>query len=192
VIEFNAPDQTLHPVFEISTSPLSMFYVPIVRTLQQESAALVKRVRKTVQLNADGHESVYVKVNLIPQERVMKYVPIGNYKWCVQPSRKSFFLADIYWHVGVPLRSTHATSTTPSRSWSSWPTDARSTSACSSQRLSARLLTLRALPPSPSLEILGAPVTLKAPSALGTLIPENINKLTQMLDKIGLKPSKWF
>jgi hypothetical protein len=35
-------------------------------------------------------------------------------------------------------------------------------------------------------------VTLKAPSALGTLIPENINKLTQMLDKIGLKPSKWF
>jgi hypothetical protein len=137
VIEFNAPDQALHPVFEISTSPLSMFYVPIVRTLQQASAALVKRVRRHVQLDADGLEMVNEEVTEIPQERVMKYVPIGNYKWCVRSLAKPSVSLRQIGFVGVPLRSTPATSTTPSRSWSSWPTDARSTSACSSQSLSA-------------------------------------------------------
>ena len=40
-----------------------------------------------------------------------------------------------------------------------------------------------------SLEIAGKPVKLQLSTALGSLIP---NSFKGMLDKIGIKPSKWF
>ena len=31
----------------------------------------------------DGNEVVTEFVEQVPQERVLKYLPVGNYKWCV-------------------------------------------------------------------------------------------------------------
>ncbi|KAI0003310.1 PhoD-like phosphatase-domain-containing protein [Russula compacta] len=72
-IEFNPPNKAgigSHVVREFSTSPLSMFYVPLVRTLRAASEAVVPRTRLRIEV-----------VEEVPMERVLKYLPIGNYKW---------------------------------------------------------------------------------------------------------------
>lgn len=38
-------------------------------------------MRSTVQ--EDGNEVVIESVEQVPRERVLKYLPVGNYKWCV-------------------------------------------------------------------------------------------------------------
>lgn len=86
-IEFNAPAPAdgapAHPVFEISTSPLSMFYVPFVRTLKMESQEKVERVHRVVTVDEEGIERVAEHVEEVPQEKVLKYIAQGNYKWLV-------------------------------------------------------------------------------------------------------------
>jgi alkaline phosphatase D len=79
-IEFNSKD-AYNPVFEFSTSPLSMFYVPFLRTLRMRSEEVVQRNRTRIVTNNEGVEDVITIVDEIPQERVMKYLPIGNHKW---------------------------------------------------------------------------------------------------------------
>lgn len=99
LVELNHPSPTSHRVLEISTSPLSMyvnayvhwnthnqrfrFYIPLVRTLLPSSTGRFSRksLRSTVQENGD--EAVVEFVEQIPHERVLKYLPIGNYKWYV-------------------------------------------------------------------------------------------------------------
>lgn len=78
-IEFNSANVDHHTVREFSTSPLSMFYVPFVRTLRMKSDALV--MRKQVNATNDTAELVSASEE-VPQELVLKYLPIGNYKWC--------------------------------------------------------------------------------------------------------------
>jgi alkaline phosphatase D len=70
-----------HVVREFSTSPLSMFYVPLVRTLRAASEAVVPRTRLRIVDEESPPEEV---VEEVPMERVLKYLPIGNYKWCVR------------------------------------------------------------------------------------------------------------
>jgi alkaline phosphatase D len=82
-IEFNPLNETgtaAHVVREFSTSPLSMFYVPLIRTLRAASEAVVPRTRLVA---ADGEDTVVEVVEEVPMERVVKYLPIGNSKWCV-------------------------------------------------------------------------------------------------------------
>jgi alkaline phosphatase D len=81
-IEFNPSHETgtaAHVVREFSTSPLSMFYVPLVRTLEAVSEAVVPRTR----LRMVDEENLEEVVEEVPMERVLKYLPIGNHKWCV-------------------------------------------------------------------------------------------------------------
>ncbi|ETW85567.1 hypothetical protein HETIRDRAFT_432282 [Heterobasidion irregulare TC 32-1] len=79
-VEFNSERKDGHRVLEISTSPLSMFYIPLVRTLRLQSENTVQR-SAVVEKNADGVD-VKVEVEVeIPQERVLKYLPLGNHKW---------------------------------------------------------------------------------------------------------------
>ena len=86
-IEFNPLNKVgmgTHIVREFSTSPLSMFYVPLIRTLRAASEMVVPRMR----LRIVDEESPPEDVVEVPMERVVKYLPIGNYKWCaiiVQP-----------------------------------------------------------------------------------------------------------
>ncbi|TDL25073.1 hypothetical protein BD410DRAFT_785858 [Rickenella mellea] len=54
--------QPAHPVLEFSTSPLSMFYVPFIRTLRMQSEINTERL-------------------LVSEEQVIKYIATGNYKW---------------------------------------------------------------------------------------------------------------
>ena len=75
-IEFN-PDGFGHRVVEISTSPLSMFYIPFIRTLRQASESTVNSTKVV-----DGEKNV----EEIPQERVLEYIAQGNYKWYVAHS----------------------------------------------------------------------------------------------------------
>jgi alkaline phosphatase D len=86
-IEFNPLDEGIgsHVVREFSTSPLSMFYVPLVRTLRAASEAVVPRTRLRI---VDEESSPEEVVEEVPMERVVKYLPIGNYKWCAIHSRR--------------------------------------------------------------------------------------------------------
>lgn len=77
-IEFNSASSTAFPVMEISTSPLSMFYVPFIHTLKMES---VRQVERTL-LHWDGETATMKEeTEWVPEEKVTKYIPKGNYKW---------------------------------------------------------------------------------------------------------------
>lgn len=74
VIEFNPPDPAYgHLVREISTSPLSMFYIPFIHTLQSQSNLTYPR-NATIEGELDIHAQV-------PRERTVTYMPVGNSKW---------------------------------------------------------------------------------------------------------------
>ena len=84
-VEFSSASPVHHTVREFSTSPLSMFYVPFVRTLRMQSdASITRKQSNTIAIN--GTTEVVTTVEDVPQERVLKYLPIGNYKWHVSTS----------------------------------------------------------------------------------------------------------
>jgi alkaline phosphatase D len=96
-IEFNPLNETgtaAHVVREFSTSPLSMFYVPLIRTLRAASEAVVPRTR----LRMVDEENLEEVVEEVPMERVLKYLPIGNYKWCVYscPTFPGIFILGLF------------------------------------------------------------------------------------------------
>lgn len=78
-IEFNG-DENDNGVLEFSTSPMSMFYVPFFTTLKKTGDAMVSRVKTEVVSTENGEEVVTTKYK-IPQEKVLRYIPSGNYKW---------------------------------------------------------------------------------------------------------------
>ena len=80
-IEFNGGEND-NGILEFSTSPMSMFYVPFFRTLKKTSDATVPRVKTEVVATGDGEELVVTKYE-IPQEKVLRYIASGNYKWSV-------------------------------------------------------------------------------------------------------------
>lgn len=74
VIEFSPPDPNHgHIVREISTSPLSMFYVPFFRTLQSQTTQTFTR-------NVTVAENVTAEIR-VPYERRVAYLYKGNSKW---------------------------------------------------------------------------------------------------------------
>lgn len=79
-IKFNAASADTQSIVEVSTSPMSMFWVPFVRTLRPASEATVKRVHEVAE-EFDGEMFTQVIEDEVPQEEVLKYVPEGNYKW---------------------------------------------------------------------------------------------------------------
>lgn len=79
-IEYNGPYERSHRVLEFSTSPLSMFYVPFIRTLKLESTDFVEKVRVSKVEGPNG-TLIATDVDLVPSERVLEYKPKGNYKW---------------------------------------------------------------------------------------------------------------
>jgi alkaline phosphatase D len=91
-IEFNPLNEVgaaAHVVREFSTSPLSMFYVPLIRTLRAASEAVVPRTKFHI---VDEESPMEEVIEEVPMERVLKYLPIGNNKWCGSSSL-SFRLA---------------------------------------------------------------------------------------------------
>jgi len=72
-VELNSGRQNAHRVLEFSTSPLSMFYIPFFRSLRMQSNSTVQMKTKS------GSETQ--RLIEVPQERVLKYIPAGNYKW---------------------------------------------------------------------------------------------------------------
>ena len=90
-IEFNPLNETgtaAHVVREFSTSPLSTFYVPLIRTLRAASESVVPRTR--LRRIVDEENTMEEVVEEVPMERVLKYLPIGNSKWC------SLFLSTVF------------------------------------------------------------------------------------------------
>ncbi|TFK42850.1 PhoD-like phosphatase-domain-containing protein [Crucibulum laeve] len=79
-IEFSSSNPDSHPVYEFSTSPLNMFYIPFLRTLHLQSEKMVQRPKSDVVITVNGTEAA-VLIEEIPQERVLKYIPVGNTKW---------------------------------------------------------------------------------------------------------------
>ncbi|KAG6910883.1 hypothetical protein DXG01_006566 [Tephrocybe rancida] len=146
-IEFTSPDSNSYPVLEFSTSPLSMFYIPFVRTLHMQSERFARRNRTKLVATENGTESVdYVEE--IPLERVIKYIPTGNSKWS----------------------SLEIDSTNPE-----------------SPRL--RMEAVIDGYSSFRYEVTGIPVKLQISTAIGAFV---VGGVKDMINKFGIKPSKWF
>ncbi|KAF9007937.1 PhoD-like phosphatase-domain-containing protein [Cyathus striatus] len=117
-IEFNPSDENKHVVMEFSTSPLNMFYIPIIHTLLPRSTQLVNRTNVEIVKDVGGEEIVITTVDTIPQERVVKYIPEGNSKWSTieidttnssSPKLRLETIIDgkhayTYEHVGTPVK----------------------------------------------------------------------------------------
>ncbi|KAJ7490064.1 PhoD-like phosphatase-domain-containing protein [Mycena galericulata] len=83
-IEFNAPPDAPggHTVREYSTSPLSMFDIPFVRTLNMASVETVPQTRSDLVTVLTGEGPVSVNTTEeVPKERVVQYIARGNVKW---------------------------------------------------------------------------------------------------------------
>ncbi|KAL0578425.1 hypothetical protein V5O48_003575 [Marasmius crinis-equi] len=74
-----------YPVTEFSTSPLSMFYIPFVRTLQSASSATVTKEFTITKEDEEGNPIVVTETEEVPRERVLKYIAEGNHKWLELP-----------------------------------------------------------------------------------------------------------
>ncbi|KIJ27844.1 hypothetical protein M422DRAFT_270945 [Sphaerobolus stellatus SS14] len=79
--EFAAIEFLGGKVVEFSTSPLSMFYIPIIRTLKKQSKRLTVKRTQEVIIDENGQELVVEDSEFVPEERVLKYLPLGNYKF---------------------------------------------------------------------------------------------------------------
>ncbi|TBU46997.1 PhoD-like phosphatase-domain-containing protein [Dichomitus squalens] len=146
-IEYESGDHG-HNVLEISTSPMSMFYVPFIRTLRPRSEEVVNKTVEEVLVAEDGTKEVLQYVVEVPKEKVIKYIGEGNYKW------------------------------------SSIEVDTRDP-----QHPVVRVEIMIDGKPAYHLEVLGKPVKLQISTSIGALVPQSFKG---MLDKIGIKPSKWF
>jgi len=73
-IEFSSPSPSSHVVRELSTSPLSMFYIPFYHTLKPQSVETFSR-------NVTGTDGNSTEVVEVPYEKAIKYIPHGNAKW---------------------------------------------------------------------------------------------------------------
>ncbi|GBE82560.1 hypothetical protein SCP_0409440 [Sparassis crispa] len=73
--------ETGHNVLEVSTSPLSMFYVPFVRTLRPRSEGVVRQTRDVVRTLENGTVVNATETEEVPQELVLRYIAPGNHKW---------------------------------------------------------------------------------------------------------------
>ncbi|PIL30470.1 hypothetical protein GSI_07169 [Ganoderma sinense ZZ0214-1] len=79
-IEYESGDHG-HNVLEVSTSPMSMFYVPFIRTLRPRSEQVVNKTVEEVLVAEDGTKEVLQYVVEVPKEKVIRYIGEGNYKW---------------------------------------------------------------------------------------------------------------
>lgn len=79
-VKFNAEGGG-HNVLEVSTSPLSMFYVPFVRTLRMASENMVKVTKQVVSSIEGQPATTLIEEEEVAQEQVLKYIAEGNYKW---------------------------------------------------------------------------------------------------------------
>ena len=86
-IEFNAQGAGWLKVLEFSTSPLSMFYVPLYHTLNMESKEHVEVIK--------GSESGEQVTELVPAEKVLSYIPYGSHKWFVRHKKHFLEFSDL-------------------------------------------------------------------------------------------------
>ncbi|KAJ7081542.1 PhoD-like phosphatase-domain-containing protein [Mycena crocata] len=80
-VEFAASESHLHTVREYSTSPLSMFDIPFIRTLRMASEETVPQNRTEIVEVTDSGPVYVTKTEDVPKERVVKYIARGNVKW---------------------------------------------------------------------------------------------------------------
>ncbi|KAI0350094.1 hypothetical protein OH77DRAFT_1431373 [Trametes cingulata] len=146
-IEFESGDAG-HNVLEISTSPMSMFYVPFIRTLKPRSEEVVNKTREEIVVKEDGTQEVLKYVEEVPREKVIKYIAEGNYKWAtIEVDTRDYSHPIVRVEIVIDGK------------------------------------------PAYNLEVLGKPVKLQSTTALGAFVPQSFKGV---LDRIGLKPSRWF
>lgn len=80
-------------VFLYKNSPLSQFYIPYIKTFWETNAPKKQVWGKANITLEDGtiQEQDVVAAEL-PTEKMIKYLPHGNYKWYVPIPFHSFFL----------------------------------------------------------------------------------------------------
>ncbi|KAF5387013.1 hypothetical protein D9615_001756 [Tricholomella constricta] len=147
VIEFTGPEPDDYPVWEFSTSPLSMFYIPFVRTLRMQSDTFAQRHRSKLVSTENGTEIVSY-VEHIPFERVVKSIAAGNSKW------------------------------------STFEVDTRDPDSPT-----VKLETMIDGKPGFKFKVTGIPVQLRSSTALGAIVAGGMKDI---INKLGIKPSKWF
>ena len=65
-------------------SPLSQFYVPYARTFWSQNARTKDVSTWVNETLEDGNVTLTEVVEKVPEERIIKYLPHGNYKWFVR------------------------------------------------------------------------------------------------------------
>jgi alkaline phosphatase D len=61
---------------------MSMFDMPLpLRSLRKRSDEKVQRNRTGIKTVWNGTKSMVTVIDELPRERVLKYIPGGNYKW---------------------------------------------------------------------------------------------------------------
>lgn len=84
-VEFRNPAPARN-VYEISTSPLSMFYIPLIHPLRPFSPFSLRAFEVLHEDNTttESGENATHTIEHVPFEMAVKYIPEGNYKWCVR------------------------------------------------------------------------------------------------------------
>ena len=149
-----------------SNHPTLRFYIPLVRTLLPGSAGTIARERAYPTVHEDGVKTDTEPVEQIPLERVLKYLPIGNYKWYVfAPPQQEVHLC-----YGCVVRSTIEVDNSNPVS----PT--------------AKLEVVIDGKVCYRHTIKGSPIPRSTTMELGALVPA----FRDMVLKIGIKPRTWF
>ncbi|KAF7338542.1 Alkaline phosphatase D [Mycena venus] len=161
-IEFNS--EHLHTVREYSTSPLSMFDIPFVRTLRMQSEETVAQNHSEMVVTEEG--PVYVTETVqVPKERVVKYMARGNVKWQVMRILSLYIIEHHF----------------------------RSSFEMDTRDLTRPVLRIEVVIDGKVKyreELVGSPVKLQSSNALGVFVTHGIK---DMFQRIGLSnPSRWF
>ncbi|KAJ3814294.1 PhoD-like phosphatase-domain-containing protein [Lentinula aff. lateritia] len=195
-IEFAAPTQSSFAVTEFSTSPLSMFYIPIYHTLNMQSAETFTRKVVKEAPSVDAPIPAPESLPAIPSDEATLVQSDGtpvSTEFSLQVPPTSSESANE--HNDEKPETEFVTEEVPKErviknipegnyKWASIEVDTRNP-----ERPILNLEVVIDGKPSYQYEVVGVPVKLQGSTALGAFVTTNMKDI---LKKIGLQPAKWF
>jgi len=187
-IEFAAPADTSFAITEFSTSPLSMFYIPLFRTLSMQSTETISRTHTKELMEEASTVDVPAPKEQVTIESESDEVPVESSEGIISPPITSHELEPkVELEViteEVPKEQVVKYIPEGNYKWSSIEIDTRNP-----QRPTLKLEVMIDGKPSYHHEVVGTPVKLHTSTALGAFVTSNMKDI---LKKIGMQPSKWF
>ncbi|KIK63882.1 hypothetical protein GYMLUDRAFT_459280 [Collybiopsis luxurians FD-317 M1] len=179
-VEYVAPAESNFAVTEFSTSPLSMFYIPFVRTLSMQSSEVVARIRTESNLSSSGASITATPDGSNAPSDLQENIPSASISEKFdEPELETKSIIE-----EVPKEQVIKYLPNGNYKWSSIEIDTRD-----SQRPTLKLEVVIDGKPGYRYEVVGTPVKLQGSTALGAFVASNMKDI---LKRIGMQPSKWF